>query len=648
MELSQYLDLFISESQDHLQEMSRVLLLLEETPDDLSHLEVFFRAAHTLKGMSAALGFQPIALLAHDMEDVLDGLRRRDRNLTADLVDVLFQAIDALSDMLGQVAAGHPIQADTTALHEALHEAHAAPAALLPHAEASDVPHSGWKVEVTIAPDCALPGPRAFLVLKRLRAASPIQASDPPETALRSGGYAGQFNVFFAPDADPVALEKAALSVAEVVGVTVRHVAPPPDQAAQAPPASPAGEADSVLSAPAAPVVRIKVALLDQLLESVADMVINHSHMAQLAHRHAAPDLKEAVEFYANALGRLQETVLAMRMVPVSHVFNRFPRMVRDLAREQGKEIRFEMEGAEIELDRTILEKITDPLVHLLRNSIDHGIETPARRMEDGKPLPARIELYARRQQDKAVIEVHDDGKGLSAPEITRVAIARGIITAQDAEEMDERAIFELICRPGFSTRSEVTGVSGRGVGMEVVKQSMDEIGGTLEITSQPGQGSRFRLVFPLTMAILPALLVRLHREIYAIPLTHIVRTLDLPHAAVRRLHNQPVFEWEERLVPLVDLAEVLEVPPGDPAVQTGPGEDEDGLPIVMVEHGRQRYALIVDDIMGKEEIVLKPLEGVLQQIHGLTGTTIRGEGEIVIVLDVPGLARILAREGAG
>jgi two-component system chemotaxis sensor kinase CheA len=386
---------------------------------------------------------------------------------------------------------------------------------------------------------------------------------------------------------------------------------------------------------PAAPIVRIKVALLDQLLEAVADLVIHRSHLAQIARRHTLPGLKEAVEAHGDLMDRLQETVLALRMTPAAHVFNRFPRMVRDLAHQQGKEVRFEMAGAELELDRTILEKVTDPLVHLLRNAIDHGVEPPEERRQAGKPPAARVSLRAYRAQEKAVIEVQDDGRGMSPDKIAAVAVERGLTTAQQAAEMDQAAVFELICRPGFSTKTQVTGVSGRGVGMEVVKQVMDEIGGVLEIESQAGLGSRFRLTFPLTMAILPALLVRVGRETYALPLAHVVRTLEPARSEVRQLHDQPVLRLDEKILPLIPLAGLL-----------GAAADEavaEALPVVVVERGRQQYGLVVDDILGKEEIVLKPLEGVLQ-IEGLAGATIRGEGEIVLVLDVAALVRLAAR----
>jgi two-component system chemotaxis sensor kinase CheA len=675
VDLSQYLDLFVSEAQDHLQEMNRALLALEQKPGDLSCLEAFFRAAHTLKGMSAALGFQQMATLSHTMEDLLHALRQKECPFTADLADLLFRSLDTLNSLLQGIAAGEGETADIVSIQAALRAIQERPAELPSRgvsgpvgAGDGQVSRAGWELQVEVAPDCVLKSARAFLVLKRLAAVAPIVRCEPPEAVLRAGQYEERLRVFFAPGADPQALQAAANSVAEVVAATAQEVgsdfhpglasAPPqspPSDGGEAIPSFPitakppsaqppfgivgeGGQGDrsepSPAGTPVTPVVRIKVALLDQLLQAVADLVVNRSHLSQVARRHALPDLKEAVEANDSAMNRLQETVLAMRMTPVAHVFNRFPRMVRDLAHQQGKEVRFEMEGTELELDRTILEKITDSLVHLLRNAVDHGIESPEERRASGKPAAAHVRLQARRAQDKAIVEVRDDGQGLSPQKILKVALERGLITPQAAGEMETAAIFDLICRPGFSTKTQVTGVSGRGVGMEVVKQAMEEVGGTLEIDSQPGQGACFRLTFPLTMAILPALMVRVGAEMYALPMTHVVRTIEPLQSDVRRLHHQPVLRWEEKILPLAYLADVLECARGENAAEE--------ISVVVVERGRQQVGLVVDEIIGKEEIVLKPLEGILGQIEGLAGVTIQGAGDIVLVLDVAGLLRLL------
>lgn len=660
MDISQYLDLFISEAQDHIQQMNQTLLALEQDPNDLGQLDAFFRAAHSLKGMSATLGFQRMATLSHEVEDLLDLLRKRERLLTPELADILFRSLDVLTETLQRIVAGEGDQVDIEPIQALLRQAKETPAPPAPSPPAAR-PERGWTVRVEIAPDCALKGARAFLVLKRLREIATVLGSDPAEEDLRAGDYESAFEVFLSPEADPGAAEEAATSVAEVAAATVGPLAPggaapgavapgavapevtAPEVAipeAVAPPVgAPRAGAEPTAAIPTTPLVRIKVALLDQLLEAVAQLVINRSHLVQLAQRYALPDLDEVVEVYTRAMEHLQETVLTMRMTPVGHVFNRFPRMVRDVAHQQGKQVRFEMEGLELELDRTILEKITDPLVHILRNAVDHGIEPPPERRQAGKSPEARIVLQARRERDTAVIEVRDDGQGMSASTIAQVAVERGMITEQEAADMDEATRLELICQPGFSTRAEVTGVSGRGVGMGVVKQAMDEIGGDLEIESEPGQGSCFRLRFPLTIAILPALMVRTGEETYALPLTHVARSLEPLPSEINQLQTQPFLWWEEEVLPLTPLATLI----GGEHDQVDV-EQEEPLSVVLVERGRQRHGLIVDEILGKEEIVLKPLEGMLQQIEGLAGATIRGAGEVTLVLDIPSLVRLAAQ----
>ncbi|MBN1888697.1 MAG: chemotaxis protein CheA [Thermoflexales bacterium] len=678
MDITQYLDIFISEAQDHLQAMNQALLELEKQPEHLDQLDSFFRAAHTLKGMSAALGFGHTAALSHALEDILDALRHKERQLSPGLADALFKCLDTLSESLQGIAAGEGEKEDTTQAQALLRsalgmEAHAQAAqpeldSLGATSPAQKVtPGAGWQICVEIAPDCALKGPRAWLVLKRLRTAAPILDSVPPQSALRAGQYEGGFCVLFAPAADPEALQRAANSVAEVTAVKVKQLAQvavrqpelahPPTAPAPLEQAAPTTAAEV---APVAPVVRIKTALLDQLLEAVADLVINRSHLAQVSAKYGFSDLKETVEAHAGVLDRLQETVLAMRMTPVAQVFNRFPRLVRDLAREQGKQVEFELAGTQIELDRAVLDKITDPLVHMLRNAVDHGLETPQERELAGKPPTAHISLRASRAQNKAIIEVHDDGRGMSPQQIANTAIQRGLITPQAAGEMDTTTILGLICQPGFSTKTQVTGVSGRGVGMEVVKQVMDEIGGVLEIESQPGQGTCFRLNFPLTMAILPAMLVRVGVELYALPLAHVIRTIEASRGELRQLHNQPVIDWEDKLLPLIFMTDVLGAGHASESRLTNGEEDtpfgNDGklrlepetlnltpetlfMPTVIVERGRRRHGLVVDEIVGTEDIVLKPLPS-LAQIDGLAGATIRGEGEVVLILDVAALVR--------
>lgn len=683
---AQYTDLFISEAQEHLEEMNRLLLAIEAGPAaEPGQIDGLFRAAHTLKGMAAALGFQQIAGLAHRMEDVLDLWRQKERGLTPSLANVLFACLDRLSSLVQTIATAGSETGDSARELALLDEVLQTSTEVIDHQprpEPVPSPVKGkpvWEVQLRIAPDCQLKGPRAFVVLRQLSGLSPLLECQPPETDLLAGNYAEGFSLFFGEEADPQALIRAAERVAEVVSTKVESIAVPeaettkiqPETVAlpSTPPPLKPGSLSGEIEA-ASTIVRLKVSLLDQLLEAAADMVVNHSLLMQIARKHDLPDLKDGLEAHASAIKRLEQVVLSMRMVPVFQVFNRFPRLVRDLAQNLGKEVRFEMEGGEIELDRMILDRLTDPLVHLLRNAVDHGVELPAERLQAGKSLPARIRLAARREQNKVLIEVSEDGRGLLPEKILHVALERGILTQRQAANMDQAAILDLICLPGFSTKTQVSGISGRGVGMDVVKQTLNEMGGGLEIESHPGQGSLFRLTCPLTMAILPAILVRCGAERYAIPLTHVVHTLEPQVADLRWLYAQPVLPWENTLLPLFSLGQFLGTPGAMPVphlpeqsnlddvvqlssadTQASAAPDQkvgQSIQVVMVARGRQAYGLVVDEILGKEEIVLKPLAKYLGSIAGLSGVTLRGEGEIALVLDVAGLVQTLAASGRG
>ena len=360
--------------------------------------------------------------------------------------------------------------------------------------------------------------------------------------------------------------------------------------------------------------VRVNVAHLDRLLNLAGEMVVNKSRLWRIQRRHDLADLEEALEEHDRVLADLQAGVLTARTVPVARVFNRFPRMVRDLARRESKMVDLVIKGAEMELDRAILQELGDPLLHLLRNAIDHGLETPAERAAAGKPASGQLRLAAARHQGRAVITVEDDGRGMDPAALRRVAVERGLLTAEQAAALTDDEAFMLICRPGFSTARQVTDVSGRGVGMDVVRRQVESLRGHLEIASQVGRGTRFTLRLPLTLAIIQALLVRVANETYAVPLSHVHRVVKV----------QP-----QESLPLRSLAELLDLAPRN---HDGP------LYALVIERGGQHVGLVVDELLGREEIVIESLRGFLGRIPGLAGATILGEGEVVLVLDVVNL----------
>ncbi len=377
--------------------------------------------------------------------------------------------------------------------------------------------------------------------------------------------------------------------------------------------------------------IRVHTRHLDALLNIVAELIISRSHLWSIQEIHNLPDLQEALEKHDRLLSDLRDTVLQTRMVPVAHIFNRFPRMVRDLLRERGKEADFIIEGYNIELDRTILERINDPLLHLLRNAVDHGIESPEERERVGKPLRGKIWLRAWREQDSVIIEVADDGRGLDKDKIVQTAIEREIISSVEAKELNEHQILMLICAPGFSTAQEVTNISGRGVGMDVVKREVEALHGTLTIESTPGEGTTFRLRLPLTLAIIQALLVRVGSEVYAIPLSQVEHIIEIHDDRIITTPKWEVTTDEEgKPIPLISLAQLLNGPTNGPVTESQYA--------IIVGEGRHRVGLIVDELLGREEIVIRPLPPALGSVPGIAGASILGEGQVILILDVPNL----------
>jgi len=359
----------------------------------------------------------------------------------------------------------------------------------------------------------------------------------------------------------------------------------------------------------------------------VEELVINRSWLNRIQAQYDIPALKEALEQHGRILADLRDTVLNVRMVPVAQVFDRFPRMVRDLLKQEGKEAELIIQGREIELDKAILEQISDPLVHLLRNAVDHGIESPEEREKAGKPRAGTIRLVARRERDQVIIEVSDDGRGMDVEKIAREAVNRGLVSPEAVREMSEEEMLMLICHPQFSMSIKVTRVSGRGVGMDVVQRTVRSLRGSLEIISTPGVGSTFRIRLPLTLAIIKALLVEVGPETYAIPSSYIERTLSVEPYQIKRIQQHEVITLEE-VIPLVSLGELLEVPEAR----------KDSRYVVVVRRNHHKVGLKVDALLGQEEIVIKSLPGFLGKIPGLAGATILGEGEVVLILDVPNL----------
>ncbi len=522
-DLSEFRDLFVEEGHNYLQTLNTNLLALERDPDDAQALEAMFRAAHSLKGGAATMGYSVVGDLAHATEDALDKLGRGRWQLTPPLAQLLFDALDRLQELLADVAADRESTADAS-------------------------------------------------MLERLRASEPPATSEP-------------------------------------------EVAPFPT-----PPADEFGE-------PMAPtsIVRVDVHYLDSLLDVVSEMVIHRSLLCQLGQRYELVALSEALQVHDRLLTRLRNAVLGMRMVPVSQVFDRFPRMIRDLLKAQGKRAQFVIGGGRVEMDRSVLEALNDPLVHLIRNAIGHGLETPAERAKAAKSRTARLRLTARRERESVVIVLEDDGRGMDSVQIAAAAVDQGLITEEAVAEMSAGQILQLLCHPGFSTSREVTAVSGRGVGMTVVKRAVEALRGTLEIETQVGQGSTFRLRLPVMLTLLDAMLVRVGEEQYALPVAQVEHILEIEPAQIECIGGREVMMVDDAMLPLRRMSRLLHVPNADPNPRYA----------LIVRPKGEAVGLRVDAVLGREEIVARSVPVALRSIPALVGVTVMGEGQTVLILDV-------------
>jgi two-component system chemotaxis sensor kinase CheA len=662
LDMGAYREAFLSESAEYLQGIVDALLTLESDPEDLEPVEAVFRAAHSLKGMSGTMGYERTASLTHTMESLMDTVRKREQPVTGDLIDVVLRATDTLRELINHEASGGP-EVDPELMVQELKERtdvatrgasapQPAPEAAPEAAPAAPAAEEGIvTLSVTIEAACQLAPVRAYMVIKRLRQLGEVIGTVPSEDAIDEGEFDGTFTVSVRTDRPGEKVADAVRAITEVESATVvePESATGPDQTAE--PAEvategegeqPAGDAESGPDRDAAfgrahkavpkladtQTVRIALTHLDEMVDIVGELVIARSRLENITDRIDDHDLNAAVEEVHRISAELQREVMQTRMVPVGNTFNRFPRMVRDLARDLGKDLAFEVDGLDIELDRTVLDEIVEPLVHLLRNSIDHGLESAEDRVAVGKPPRGLVRLSAARERDRVLVTVADDGRGMDVERIWQAAVSRGLAQAADRESMTDDDILLFTCTPGFSTAEHATKVSGRGVGMDVVRAKVEQLGGALAIRSRPGRGTEFVLALPLTLAIIQALLVHSSGHTYAIPLGAVTEVLAYEDLPVGTVDLHPVLTLRDgRVVPLDTLDAVVGL------------EEEDRSPvrsrnIVLLEWGESARAIGVDGLVGRQEIVIKPLSGVFAGVSGLSGATVLGDGSVALIID--------------
>jgi len=645
-DLSRYLALFVSESKEHLDALSQGLVRLEQAgaagdgEDPAPIIDELFRHAHSVKGMAAAMQQEGIALVAHRAEDVIGALRARGGAPASEVVDVLLAATDAISGMVEKAAAGaSPAPDEAVAERLDLQASRLrgvepvtgkVPAqATAPGGPAAGViaPPTGrrLRIEVEVLASSPVPAVRGFLVLKRLGDVGRIASSTPAAEELRGGRMPDRRLVVEIETSLPAEeIERTLHQIADLARVEVGEA--PPEELPQSPRPEPPGEP--------ARTVRVRAELLDDFLDVAGELLLATARLREVGR--AIPDSQrrmheEGVDQLQAIVKDLHARVMEARMTPLTALSDRLPRAARDLARRTGKQVEVVVTGAEIEVDRALLDEIADPVMHLLRNAVDHGIEAAAQRIAAGKRPTGRVEISARRERDRVILDVSDDGRGMDPEALRRAAVARGAIGAEAAAALPDGDVLLLACLPGVSTTSEVTDVSGRGVGMDAVKRSAEALGGSLSIQSTPGVGTRFTLRLPLTVAIQPVLLVRVGEEVLAIPVSKVHGAAEARLEALERAGGSPQLSFGGGHVPVHDLGMLL---------GSGPAPDDGRRSVVITESDTGRVGLAVDQLLGQQEAVLKPLHGPLALVPGLSAVTVLGNGRPVFVLDI---ARLVA-----
>jgi two-component system, chemotaxis family, sensor kinase CheA len=678
MEMSQYLEVFIEESKEHIQSCNEKVLLLEKNPEDLTIINEIFRSAHTLKGMSATMGYEDLASLTHKMENVLDGIRNHQISVTPEIIDIIFMAVDYLESMINSVAQGGDGKMDVTEVIRKLEYLEngeptpSAAAALVEVAatavmeeskqamiyddfertviqQSADQGFSVAEITVTLRKDCLLKAVRAFMIFDVLEKMGEVIKAVPAVDQLEEEKFDSEFQVTLITNEPLDVIEKKIMNVSEVDQVKAALVNLAETETLINPVAAKSSaiekkefktkgaakqELDSpVQNAPSSTTktIRVNIERLDILMNLFEELVIDRGRLEQISKELRHPELNETVERMSRISSDLQSIILNMRMVPVETVFNRFPRMVRQLAKDLNKQLSLEITGAETELDRTVIDEIGDPLVHLLRNALDHGIESPEARIAAGKPEKGTIHLKAFHSGNHVFIEITDDGAGINRHKVLEKAITKGIVSPEDAGLLTEKQIFELIFESGFSTANEISDISGRGVGLDVVKSTIQSLGGAITIDSEEGNGSIFTIQLPLTLSIISAMLVEIGEEKYGIPLSSIIETAIIKQEDILNAHNQKVIDFRGRVIPLVSLKDVFNIQDD---------EDKPIISVVIVRKGNKSAALVVDSFIGQQEIVLKSLGNYLTSVFAISGATILGDGQVALIIDCNALIK--------
>jgi len=641
MDLSQYAELFLAEAREHLSACNQLLLEWERNPTNPGPVGGLFRAVHTVKGMAATMGYAGVTDVAHRIESLLDLFRRRAHPASEEVLQLLFRARDALQQAVELSVEGRERELALAEIIAELDAAVGRVASAAPGGRVSSLPTptpptpptpqapggpaaapaQGRLVRVVLRPEAPLKGGRALLVLRKAQSLGAVYGVTPSPPELEADDFDGSLAFRLESSAPAEQVEATLRAAGDVEQVTVGGAEVPGPREA----ASGAVEAGEVVRSRHTRVDRRR---LDALMDLIGELVTARGRLSELAAERRDPAVDDIAIQISRLSSDLQTEIIQARMTPVWQLFDRFPRLIRDLARELGKQVAFRVEGKEIELDRAILDELGDPLLHLLRNAVDHGIETAAERRRQGKGPEGEVVLAAVREHSSVAISVADDGRGIDRTRILERARRDGVVEAR-AEALSDDQLLRVLARPGFSTAERVTSVSGRGVGVDVALTRMRALGGSIELHSELGKGSTFVLRLPVTLAIVRALIAGVGRERYALPLTYVSETVELGTAATTTVEGREAIVLRDRVVPLVHLRELLgvagEIPPAR-------------RPIIVVEMGGRRAGVVVDGMLGQQEIVVKSFDAPQGTLPVFSGATIMGDGIPALILDAGGL----------
>ncbi|WP_214740137.1 MULTISPECIES: chemotaxis protein CheA [unclassified Exiguobacterium] len=658
MDVNEYLGLFLDESQEHIQSINTQLLKLEQS-GGADVVQEIFRSAHTLKGMSSTMGYERVANLTHEMESALDLVRGGKKESNQLLLDTMFIAMEQMEDMIADIESGgkgaNVDVSETVAAFQSFiggkevtvektSETNTFEVDLYTNSVIDQAKQTGFEafqITVKLSDAVVLKAARAYMVFDRLQELGEVVRTNPETEEIEQEQFDLTFDVLFLSQETAEVIEHAIGQVSEVervevhafvqsadsepeVAVTAETIAPEPVVQASPVQEEVKDTKEQVAAQAQAKTIRVNLERIDRLMNLFEEFIIDRGRLERLADEVAQPELNETVEKIKRGTNELQSLVLTLRMMPIEQVFNRFPRMVRSVAKEIHKKVQLDISGAETELDRTVIDEIGDPLVHLIRNAIDHGIERPEVRLQAGKPEQGMLALRAYHGGNRVFIEIEDDGAGINVDKVRSKALERGVISDEEATMMSENELAMLIFAPGFSTADVVTDLSGRGVGLDVVKNKIESLGGVVSLETVAGQGTKFQVSLPLTLSIISAMLVQVGEESYAIPLTSILETTLLDEADILTAHRERVFDFRGQLVPLVYLKEMFGID----------SETKSQFPVVVVRKGNKLVGVVVNDLIGQQEIVMKPLGTYLEGIPAISGATILGDGRVALIVD--------------